>query len=163
MEDLKQAIVTAPCLHPIDYHSDLCVILAVDSSCIATGFILLQLGTDNKRYPSWFSSITWNALKQRLRFTVFGMPSKLTNFTLLASKIFGWKSMRATSRGCSTILISNQVLWLTGGSSGSSSSNSSWSMCQGAFTQDRMVYHIGHLLQTTRWKRMMRMTGSTKL
>src|SRR5882672_7427252 len=60
MEDLKQAIVTAPCLHPINYHSDRCVILAVNSSCIATGFILLQLGADNKRYPSQFSSITWN-------------------------------------------------------------------------------------------------------
>ena len=43
MEDLKQAIVTAPCLQPKDYHFDRCVILAVDSSCIATGFILLQL------------------------------------------------------------------------------------------------------------------------
>src|SRR5882672_11784838 len=60
MEGLKQAIVTAPCLHPIDYHSDRCVILAIDSSCIATGFILLQLSADNKWYPSRFGSITWN-------------------------------------------------------------------------------------------------------
>src|SRR5882724_7985788 len=60
MEDLKQAIITAPCLRPIDYRSDLCVILVVDSSCIATGFILLQLGADSKRYPSQFGSITWN-------------------------------------------------------------------------------------------------------
>src|SRR5882724_11778778 len=60
MEDLKQAIITAPCLQPIDYCSDHCVILAVDSSCIAMGFILLQLGAANKCYPSCFSSITWN-------------------------------------------------------------------------------------------------------
>src|SRR5882724_3646392 len=60
MEDLKQAIITAPYLQPIDYHSDQCVILAVDSSCIAIGFILLQLRADNKRYPSRFGSITWN-------------------------------------------------------------------------------------------------------
>src|SRR5882724_9035461 len=52
MEDLKQAIVTSPCLKPIDYHSDQCVILVVNSSCIAMGFILLQLGADNKCYPS---------------------------------------------------------------------------------------------------------------
>ena len=52
MEDLKQAIVTAPCRWPIDYHSNQCVILVVDSSCIAMGFILLQLGADNKHYPS---------------------------------------------------------------------------------------------------------------
>src|SRR5882724_1763572 len=51
MEDLKQAIITAPCLRPIDYHSDRCVILVADSSCIATGFILLHLGVDNKCYP----------------------------------------------------------------------------------------------------------------
>jgi len=60
MEDLKQAIVTAPCLRLIDYHMDRCVILAVNSSCIATGFILSQLGMDDKRYPSHFGSITWN-------------------------------------------------------------------------------------------------------
>src|SRR5882724_1472299 len=53
MEDLKQAIITAPCLWPIDYCSDQCVILEVDSSCIATGFILLQLGADNKQLI-WF-------------------------------------------------------------------------------------------------------------
>src|SRR5882724_9708716 len=60
MEDLKQAIIMAPCLQPIDYHCDQTVILEVDSSCIATGFILLQLGADSKRYPSRFGSITWN-------------------------------------------------------------------------------------------------------
>src|SRR5882724_370010 len=52
MEDLKQAIIMAPCLQPIDYHSDQCVILAVNSSCISMGFILLQLRADNKHYPS---------------------------------------------------------------------------------------------------------------
>jgi len=60
MEDLKQVIVTAPCLQQMDYHSNQCVILAVDSSCIAMGFILLQLRADNKRYSSQFGSITWN-------------------------------------------------------------------------------------------------------
>ena len=60
MEDLKLAVVSAPCLWPIDYHCDQWVILAVDSSCIATGFILLQLGANGKRYPSHFGSITWN-------------------------------------------------------------------------------------------------------
>src|SRR5882724_6197322 len=65
MEDLKQAIVTAPCLRLIDYRSDQCVILAVDSSCIAMGFILLQLGADKKCYPSHFSSITCNEREYR--------------------------------------------------------------------------------------------------
>src|SRR5882724_10027023 len=52
MEDLNQAIVTALCLWPMDYHSNQCVILAVYSSCITMGFILLQLRADNKCYPS---------------------------------------------------------------------------------------------------------------
>src|SRR5882672_10488029 len=59
-EDLKQEIITTPCLCPIDYHSDQCVILAVDSSCISTSFILLQLSMDNKWYLSQFGSITLN-------------------------------------------------------------------------------------------------------
>ena len=60
MEDLKLVVISAPCLWPIDYHCNRWVILAVDSSCIATCFILLQLGADGKHYPSRFGSITWN-------------------------------------------------------------------------------------------------------
>jgi len=33
---------------------------AINSSCIATHFILLQLRADNKCYQSGFGSITWN-------------------------------------------------------------------------------------------------------
>src|SRR5882724_6573580 len=65
MEDLKQVIIMVPCLWLIDYHMDRCVILAVDLSCIATGFILSQLGMDDKRYPSRFGSITWNERESR--------------------------------------------------------------------------------------------------
>jgi len=60
MEDLKQAIIMVLCVQPIDYCCDQMVILAVDSSCIATGFILLQLGANSKQYPSHFGSVTWN-------------------------------------------------------------------------------------------------------
>ena len=60
MEDLKQVIVTAPCLQLINYHCDQWVILVEDSSCIVTGFILFQLSADGKRYPSCSGSITWN-------------------------------------------------------------------------------------------------------
>ena len=66
MEDLKRAIVTAPCLQPINYHCDQWVILVVDSSHIATGFILFQLEVDGKRYPSRFGSITWNNHKSTI-------------------------------------------------------------------------------------------------
>jgi len=32
---------------------------------MAVGFILSQMGSDNKRYPSRFGSITWNEREQR--------------------------------------------------------------------------------------------------
>jgi len=60
MADLKEAVITAPCLRPINYLCLWPVILAVDSSYIAVGFILLQLGADGKQYPSCFRSIMWN-------------------------------------------------------------------------------------------------------
>jgi len=59
MEDLKQAIVTAPCLQLIDYHTDRCVILAVDSSALPL-VSFSPLGVDDKPIPSHFGSITWN-------------------------------------------------------------------------------------------------------
>ncbi|RDB24438.1 Pro-Pol polyprotein [Hypsizygus marmoreus] len=65
MNRLKDLVIHSPAIRAIDYASDREVILAVDSSWIAVGFILLQLGKDNKRYPSRFGSITWNEREQR--------------------------------------------------------------------------------------------------
>jgi len=78
-------IVTAPCLQPIDYHSDRCVILAVHSSCIAMGFILLQLRVDNKCYPSCFGSITWNERESRYsqaKIEIYGLWHTLQAYRL---------------------------------------------------------------------------------
>jgi hypothetical protein len=49
----------------IDYSSGRRVILSVDSSFIATGFILLQIGEDGKEYLYRFGSITWNERESR--------------------------------------------------------------------------------------------------
>ncbi|RDB30804.1 hypothetical protein Hypma_005803 [Hypsizygus marmoreus] len=65
MNRLKHLVIHSPAIRAIDYASDREVVLAVDSSWIAVGFILLQLGKDNKRYPSRFGSITWNEREQR--------------------------------------------------------------------------------------------------
>ena len=61
-EDLKQALLTSPVLHPLDYKSLSPVILAVDTSYIAVGFHLCQCDHDNpcKCYYTRFSSITLN-------------------------------------------------------------------------------------------------------
>ena len=62
MEDLKQALLTSPSLRPIDYESVSPVILSVDTSSIAIGYILSQCSPDNPklRYHARFGSITLN-------------------------------------------------------------------------------------------------------
>jgi hypothetical protein len=65
MAELKDTVAKAPCLHPINYLSLLTVILAGDSSYIALGFVIYQMGADKKRYPNWFGSITWNDRESR--------------------------------------------------------------------------------------------------
>jgi hypothetical protein len=62
MDDLKQALLSSPALRPINYKSDSPVILSVDTSYIAIGFILSQCDTNNPRlkYHARFGSITLN-------------------------------------------------------------------------------------------------------
>ena len=65
METVKQAVIASPALCAIRYDTDLEVILAVDSSYIAVGFILYQLSDEGKRRPARFGSITWNERESR--------------------------------------------------------------------------------------------------
>ena len=60
MADLKSALLESPVLHPIDYRLDVPVILSVDTSYIAVGYILSQCGPVNLklRYHAHFVSIT---------------------------------------------------------------------------------------------------------
>ena len=62
MDDLRQALLTSPALRPIDYESTSPVILSVDTSHIAIGYILSQCSTENPkhRYHARFGSITLN-------------------------------------------------------------------------------------------------------
>jgi hypothetical protein len=66
-EDLKQALLELPALRPIDYSSDLPVILAVDTSSIAVGFYLCQADADKpkKHYYARFGSIPLNERERR--------------------------------------------------------------------------------------------------
>ena len=65
MDLLKATVITSPAICPIDYHSANEVILAVDSSFIACGWILLQLDNNNAHCPSCFGSITWTPHESR--------------------------------------------------------------------------------------------------
>jgi hypothetical protein len=62
MDDLKQASLMSPALQPINYKSDTPVILSVNTSHIAIGFILSQcdLGNVKLQYHACFRSITLN-------------------------------------------------------------------------------------------------------
>jgi len=65
MQTLKDAILESPTLRTIDYECGREVILAVDTSNIAVGYILLQVGKDGKRYPSRFGSISLTEVESR--------------------------------------------------------------------------------------------------
>ena len=59
---LKTALLSSPALRPIDYASDSPVILGVDTSSIAVGYLLCQCDADNPRIRRYvrFGSITLN-------------------------------------------------------------------------------------------------------
>jgi hypothetical protein len=66
-DDLKQALLESPALRPLDYSIDTAVILSVDTSYIAVGYILGQCDAENPklRYYSRFGSITLNIREAR--------------------------------------------------------------------------------------------------
>jgi hypothetical protein len=79
---LKDAVATSQALRAIDYDHDWEVILAVDSSVIGTGFILMQKRDDNKRYPSRFGSIAWSERESRYsqaKLELYGLFRALRN------------------------------------------------------------------------------------
>ena len=65
MEKMKFLMQQCPTIRAINYHSDNEVILSVDSSWMAVGFILSLVGDDGKQYPSRFGSIMWNEREQK--------------------------------------------------------------------------------------------------
>lgn len=66
-DDLKQALLESPALRSIDYDAESPVILAVDTSFIAVGYLLCQCDEEDprKRFYSRFGSITLNDRERR--------------------------------------------------------------------------------------------------
>jgi hypothetical protein len=60
MNELKKLAEESPCIHALNYSTNNEVILAVDTSQIAVGYILSQMGNNNKCYPSQFGLLTLN-------------------------------------------------------------------------------------------------------
>ena len=67
MADLKEALINSKALRPINYKSDAAVVLAVDTSYIAIGYLLAQCDVEDPkiRYYAKFGSITLNQREGR--------------------------------------------------------------------------------------------------
>ena len=65
MIHLKDEIIQSLVLWHLDYESGQEVVLAVDTSVIAVGFILSQKGQDGKRYPNRFGSISLTSIESQ--------------------------------------------------------------------------------------------------
>ena len=59
-DTLKQKVSTSPALRPIDYQSGLPIILSVDTSYIAAGFILSQIDEQGRHCPAQYGSLPMN-------------------------------------------------------------------------------------------------------
>ena len=84
-EKMKQLISQAPALRPIDYTSKQPVILAVDSSQIAVGFILYQLDEEGRRRPARYGSLLMNERESRYsqpKLELYGLFRALRHFRL---------------------------------------------------------------------------------
>jgi hypothetical protein len=66
MEVIKDLVIRSPALRPLNYAAhDWPIILAIDSSVIAVGYVLMQVRDDKHRYPSRFRSIAWTEHESR--------------------------------------------------------------------------------------------------
>ena len=86
-EDLKNAALTCPALKPIDYKSDLPVILSVNTSYIAVRFYLCQQDptAPQRRTYSRFDSITLNDREVRFsqpKLEIYSLYHALRKFRL---------------------------------------------------------------------------------
>ena len=84
-EDLKDAITSPPVLQPIDYRSDRPIVLSVDTSQTAVGFILSQRDEQGKKHPARYGSIPMNEREARYsqpKLELYGLFRALRAFRL---------------------------------------------------------------------------------
>ena len=82
-DTLKKLVSSAPALNPIDYASELPVVLSVDSSYIAVGAILAQMDEQGRKRPAQYGSIPMNERESRYsqpKLELYGLFRALRNF-----------------------------------------------------------------------------------
>lgn len=93
-DNLKAAITSPPALRPIDYSSDKSVVLSVDSSYMAVGFILSQYDEDSRKRPARYGSIPMNEREARYsqpKLELYGLYRALRAYRLY---LIGVKSLK---------------------------------------------------------------------
>ena len=84
-DTLKRMVTTTPVLRAIDYRSENPVILSVDTSMIAVGFILSQEDEQGKRRPARYGSIALHSAQSRYsqsKLELYGLFRALTEWKL---------------------------------------------------------------------------------
>jgi len=84
-DHLKTVITSPPILRLIDYQSNNPVILSVDSSRIAVGFILSQVDDQGKRHPARYGSLPMNEREARYsqsKLELYGLYRALRHWRL---------------------------------------------------------------------------------
>ena len=82
---LKGLVSLAPALRPIDYKSSNPIILSVDSSYVAVGFILSQLDDQGRRRSAWYESLPMSEVESRYsqpKLELFGLYRALRHYRL---------------------------------------------------------------------------------
>jgi hypothetical protein len=93
MQILKDMVLSSPALKHLDYVSEREVILAVDTSNIAIGFILLQVGEDGNRYPSQFRSIALTEVESHYSQAKLELYGLFRALCMVCIFIFGVKNL----------------------------------------------------------------------
>ena len=122
MKNLKEALLTSPALRLIDYDSNAPVILSVDTSSIAVGYLLAQCDVKNPRlqYYAKFGSITLNEREARFsqpKLEIYGLYRTLRALRYLLIGMHNLVIEVDAKKGCSTIQMWCHLLELIIGSS----------------------------------------------
>jgi len=84
-DTMKKIITSPPVLKPIDYTSDNPIVLSVDSSQIAVGFILSQLDNQGHKRPARYGSLPMNEREARYsqpKLELYGLYRALRHWRL---------------------------------------------------------------------------------
>jgi len=90
---LKITVSSAPSLHPINYSTDLPVVLSVDTSYIAIGFILSQYNESGHKCPAHYGSLPINEHESRYsqpKLELYGLFHVLHHYHLF---LYGVKNL----------------------------------------------------------------------